>query len=134
MSAGQGGKKMKSDKYKVVRAIRELENKDVCHEYFDVLDYGVDVVLSWYGIIEEWSKEDSKILKEHLLDKSYRDEVKEVKRIVEEEEERLLAIIPDSELPSLKLLILEHRKWKLEMAKKRENQKDSQLTFCEVQK
>lgn len=107
--------------YKLVIAIRELEIKDIIHEYFDVLDYGVDVVLSWYGIIEEWTDEDSKILKEHLLDKSYRDEVKEVRRVVAEEEERLLATVPDSELPSLKLLILEHRKWKLEMAKKRES-------------
>lgn len=119
--------------YKLVIAIRELEIKDIIHEYFDVLDYGVDVVLSWYGIIEEWSEEDSKILKEHLLDKSYRDEVKEVRRVVAEEEERLLATVPDSELPSLKLLILEHRKWKLEMSKKKENPKDSQL-LCEVQK
>lgn len=119
--------------YKLVIAIRELEIKDIIHEYFDVLDYGVDVVLSWYGIIEEWTDEDSKILKEHLLDKSYRDEVKEVRRVVAEEEERLLATVPDSELPSLKLLILEHRKWKLEMSKKKENPKDSQL-LCEVQK
>ncbi len=125
---------MKSDKYKVVRAIRELETKDVIHEYFDVLDYGVDVVLSWYDIIEEWEEDDRKLLKEHLLEKAYRDEVKEVRRIVKEENEMLLAIIPDREAPSLKLLMLEHEIWKKEMAKKRENPKDSQLTFCEVQK
>jgi len=125
---------MKSEMYNVVRAIRELETSDTIHEYFDVLDYGVDVVLSWYGIIEEWSEGDSKLLKEHLLDKSYRDEVKEVRRIVEEENEMLLAIIPDREAPSLKLLMLEHEIWKKEMVKKRENPKDSQLTFCEVQK
>jgi hypothetical protein len=126
---------MEIDKYKVAGVIRKLEQQDLIHEYFDVLDYGVDVVLSWYGIIEEWSDEDRKILKEHLLDTAYRDEVREIRRIVEEEDDWLLATIPDRELPSLKTLMIEHEIWKKEMTnkKKNENQKDSQI-FCEVKK
>lgn len=126
---------MEPDKYKVARVVRELEQQDIIHEYFDVMDYGVDIILSWYGIIEEWSDEESKILKEHLLSTAYRAEVNEIRRIVEEEDDWLLAIIPDRELPSLKLLMLEHEIWKKEMAQKKvnENQKDSQI-FCEVKK
>lgn len=106
---------MKSDKYKVVRAIRELENKDVCHEYFDVLDYGVEVVLTWYSISADWTGDEIDIIKEFLLNMAYQDEMREVIRITEEESDPLLALIPDRPAPSLKLLQLEHEIWKKEM-------------------
>jgi hypothetical protein len=124
---------MKSDEYKVVRAVREIESKDIIHEYFDVMDYGVDVILSWYGITEEWNEQESKILKEYLLECAYRDEINEVRRIMEEENDWLLASIPDREASSLKLLMLEHDIWKKEMKMRNENPKDSQL-ICEVEK
>ena len=119
--------------YKVVRAIRELESKEICHEYFDVFDYGVDVVLSWYGIMEEWQDEESKMLEEYLLDKAYQEELREVVRITQQNFDPIIDALPDREAPSQKLLVLEHRIWKMEMAKKKENPKDSQL-FCEVKK
>ena len=66
---------------------------------------------------------------------AFRKAREEIKRIVEEEDDWLLATIPDRELPSLKLLMLEHEIWKKEMVqkKKNENQNDSQI-FCEVKK
>lgn len=106
---------MKSDKYKVARAIRGLEDKDVCHEYFDVFDYGVEAVLSWYGISTDWTVDEIDIVKEFLLNMAYKDEMREVIRITEEESDPLLALIPDKPIPSLKLLVLEHEIWKKEM-------------------
>ncbi len=129
---------MESDKntYKVVRVVRELETRGICHEYFDVLDYDVETVLSWYGIIEEWNEEERKILKEYLLQMAYQDEIKEIVRLVEQELDPIISSVPDRAAPSPRILELEHKVWKNEMAKKRqsvENQKDSHL-LCEVKK
>jgi hypothetical protein len=111
---------MKSDKYKVVRAIKELESNNINHEYFDLEDYGVDVVLSWYGISADWTEDESKILKEHLLKMAYHDELNEVIRIIDEESDPMLASIPIRPAPSLRCLQLEHEIWKREMSKRKE--------------
>lgn len=129
---------MESNKntYKVVGVVGELETRELCHEYFDVLDYNVETILSWYGIIEEWNVEERKVLKEYLLQMAYEDEIKEIVRLVEQEFDPVISSIPDRAAPSLRILELEHEVWKNEMAKKRqsvENQKDSQL-LCEVKK
>ena len=129
---------MESDKntYKAFRVVRELETRGICHEYFDVLDYDVETILSWYGIIEKWNEEERKILKEYLLQMAYEDEIKEIVRLVEQEFDPVISSIPDRAAPSLRILELEHEVWKNEMAKKRQsvvNQKDSQL-LCEVKK
>lgn len=129
---------MESDKntYKVVRIVRELETRELCHEYFDVLDYDVETILSWYGIMEEWNEEERKILKEHLLQMAYEDEIQEIVRLVKQELDPIILSIPDRAAPSPRMLEFEHEVWKNEMAKKRqsvENQKDSQL-LCEVKK
>ena len=129
---------MESDKntYKAFRVVRELENRGICHEYFDVLDYDVETILSWYGIIEKWNEEERKILKEYLLQMAYEDEIKEIVRLVEQEFDPVISSIPDRAAPCPRILELEHEVWKNEMEKKRqsvENQKDSQL-LCEVKK
>ncbi|MBL1214702.1 MAG: hypothetical protein HND52_15200 [Ignavibacteriae bacterium] len=111
---------MKSDKYKVVRAIKELERNEVIHEYYDVLDYGVDLVLSWYGILGDWNDEEYKVLNEYLLKMAYNDELNEVVRITDEHFDPVLDSIPIKPTPSLKLLQLEHAIWKREMSKRRE--------------
>ncbi len=129
---------MESDKntYKVFRVVRELENRGICHEYFDVLDYDVETILSWYGITEKWNEEDRKILKEYLLKMAYEDEIQEIVRLVDQEFDPLILSIPDRAVPSPRMLELEHKVWKNEMASKRQSveiQKDSQL-LCEVKK
>lgn len=121
---------------KLVNTIRQIEAAETIHEYFDVVDFGIDVVLSWYGNVEEWNEDECKVLKDCLLSKAYSDEIKEVSRIAEFENDPLIASIPDREAPSLKLLIIEHAIWKKEMANKKktvENPKDSQLSV-EVRK
>ncbi len=127
---------MKTNKntYKVVRAIREIENKDIRHEYYEVMDSDVDTVLARYGIAADWNEDESKILKEYLLRMAYQDEVREMVRLTEQQLDPILSSIPDRAPPSAKFLELSHSIWKREMTKKRENPKDSQLTFCEVQK
>lgn len=124
------------NKYEVVRAIRELKSKDICHEYYDVIDSDVKTVLTRYGIASDWNEDESKILKEHLLRMAYQEEVREVVRITEQQCDPILAWIPNRPAPSLRLLQLEHSIWKKEMAKKRnslENLIDSQV-LCEVEK
>jgi hypothetical protein len=124
--------KTDNDTYKVVRAIRELENKDICHEYYDVTEFDLDTILSWYGISEEWNQEENTILKEYLLKMAYQDELKEVIRITDEESDPILASIPNRPAPSLKLLQLEHLNWKREMSKRKElteNHKNSPILF-----
>jgi len=128
--------KTMNNTYKVVRAIKELENKDIRHEYYEVMDSDVDTVLARYGIAADWNEDESKILKEYLLRMAYQDEVREVIRITEQQCDPVLASIPNRPAPSLKLLQLEHSIWKREMSKKRksiENLIDSQF-LCEVEK
>lgn len=127
---------MKTNKntYKVVRAIRELENKEVLHEYFDVMDFEVEVILAQYNVTEEWNEDEKEILKEYLLRMAYQDELREVMRLVEQQCDPSLGFIPERNPPSPRMLELEHSIWKREMAKKKENPKDSQISFCEVKK
>ncbi len=126
---------MKTNKntYKVVRAIRELENKEICHEYYEVMDSDIETVLARYGIAEDWNKDESEILKEYLLRMAYQDELREIIRLTENQIDPILSSIPDRAAPSAKFLEMSHSIWKREMAKKKENPKDSQL-LCEVQK
>ena len=126
---------MKTNKntYKVVRAIRELENKEICHEYYEVMDSDVDTVLVRYGIADDWNEDEQKILKEYLLRMAYQDELREMVRLMENQIDPILSCIPDRAAPSLRLLQMEHSIWKREMSKKKENPKDSHL-LCEVQK
>ncbi len=129
---------MKTDKntYKVVRAIKELENKEICHEYYEVMDSDVDTVLTRYGIADDWNEDERKILKEYLLRMAYQDELREMVRLMENQIDPILSCVPDRVAPSAKFLELSHSIWKREMSKKRnsvENLIDSQL-FCEVKK
>ena len=76
---------------KLVNTIRLIEAAETIHEYFDVMDFGIDVVLSWYGIVEEWNEDECKVLKDCLLSKAYSDDTKAVSRIAEFENDPLLA-------------------------------------------
>ncbi len=107
------------DVYRVARAVRELENKDICHDYYDVLYEGFEVVLGWYGICENWTDEEQKLLEEYLSKMAYDDEVREIVHLTEELSDPILSRIPDRPAPTLKLLMLEHKAWKGEMSKKR---------------
>jgi len=128
--------KSMNNTYKVVSAIRELENKDICHEYYEVMDSDVETVLARYGIAADWNEDESKILKEYLLRMAYQDEVREIVRLTEQQLDPILSSIPDRAAPSAKFLELSHSIWKREMSKKRksiENLIDSQF-LCEVGK
>ncbi len=107
------------DVYRVARVVRELENKDICHDYYDVLYEGFEVVLGWYGICENWTDEEQKLLEEYLTKIAYNDEVREIVHLTEELSDPILSRIPDRPVPTLKLLMLEYKAWKGEMSKKR---------------
>jgi len=119
--AGIGGEKMigKKDAYIVARMIRELENKEICHDYYDVLYEGVEIVLGWYGICERLTDEEQKLLEEYLFKIAFEDEVREIVHLTEELSDPILNSIPDRPAPSLRLLQLQHKLWKNEMLKKR---------------
>ncbi len=53
---------------KVVQVMRKFEDMEICHDYFDICIEGVNTVLSWYGVIEEWGEIEGKILEEFLLE------------------------------------------------------------------
>jgi len=119
--AGLGGKKMKGkkDAYRVARMIRELENKEICHDYYDVFYEGVEIVLRWYGICESLTDEEQKLLEEYLLKIAFEDELCEIVHLTEELSDPILSSIPDRPAPSLRLLKLQHKLRKNEMLKKR---------------
>ena len=126
----------KKNTNKMENAIRVLSLAETCHEYFDVLDYYTDTILSWYGIIDSWTGEEYRILRSILIEKAFEEEIEEICRIAEFENDPILASIPDRGVPSEKLLELEHKIWKKEMENKKktvENPKDSQLSI-EVRK
>ena len=107
------------DVYKVARVVRELEIKDICHDYYDVIYEGIEVVLGWYGICENWTDEERKLLEKYLSKMAYVDEVREIVHLTEEVCDPILSCIPDRPAPTLRLLQLEHKAWKGEMSEKR---------------
>jgi len=111
--------KGKKDAYRITLMIRELENKGICYDYYDVLYEGVEMVLGWYGICESLTDEEQKLLEEYLLKLAFEDELQEIVYLTEKLSDPILSSIPDKPAPSLRLLQLEHKLWKIEMLKNR---------------
>jgi hypothetical protein len=72
-----------------------------------------------YCICGSWTDEEQKLLEEYLSKMAFEDEVREIVYVTEELSDPILSSIPDRPAPSLRLLQLEHKLWKIEMLKKR---------------
>ena len=80
------------DGVKLALAIRQLENSEVLHDGYDVDEDGVEGVLKEYGIFETWTEDERHILKMHLIDMAFREEVREAVRWAHSDP--VLAFIP----------------------------------------
>ena len=69
-----------TDGIKLALAIRQLESSEVMHDGYDVDEDGVEAVLKEYGIFNTWTEDEREILKMHLIDMAFREEVKETAR------------------------------------------------------
>jgi len=69
-----------TDGIKLALAIRQLENSEVLHDGYDVDEDGVEAVLKEYGIFSSWTDDEREILKMHLIDMAFREEVREAER------------------------------------------------------
>jgi len=93
----------KEEKYKNIEsiklalAIRQLEHSEVRRDGYDIDEEGVEGVLKEYGIFNTWTDGERAILKEHLIDMAFREEVREAERWANSDP--VLAFIPLMQQP-----------------------------------
>ena len=96
---------------KLALAIRQLENSEVRHDGYDIDEEGVEGVLKEYGIFNSWTDDEREILKMHLIDMAFREEVREAERWARSDP--ILAFIPVMQKPknqsSKKILVPAHK-------------------------
>ena len=81
-----------TESIKLALAIRQLKNSEVLHDGYDVDEDGVEGVLKEYGIFNTWTDDERAILKMHLIDMAFREEVREAERWAQSDP--VLAFIP----------------------------------------
>ena len=104
------------DAVKLALAVRQLENSEIMHDSCDIDCENIHSILSDYGILDAWSDDELEILKAHLLDMAYEAEAREAERLAELEMEESMLAIPLRSAPSPRLLAIQHKLWRAEMA------------------
>lgn len=104
------------DGVRLALAVRQLENSEVVHDSCDIECENIYSILSDYGILEAWSNDELEILKSHLYDMAFEAEAREAERWAKIETSEALLSVPLRSAPSQRLLSLQHKLWKVEMA------------------
>ena len=71
----------------VAWAIQKIENTVVLHDSIDLEFDSIYQILEWYGIFDKFSASEVQILKYHLLELSYQEELREAVLWAESEDE-----------------------------------------------
>jgi len=101
---------------KVTKTIRQLDNTEVWHECYDIIEEPVAEILAAYGVTEVFTELEQELLKAYLYVQAEHAEIREASRWAAAEDE-LLQIIPDRPAPSFRLLELQSQTWTEEKAK-----------------
>lgn len=98
-------------------AVRQVKNAGIFHDCYDIMEEPIEEILATYGICFSLNEQEKHIIKDELLGMAAAEEIKEAVRWAEQEHDSILMVIPDSNAPSPRTLMLTHTAWKNEQAR-----------------
>lgn len=103
---------------RVAKTIRSLDNTEIFHECYDIIDEALEDILAAYGVYESFSPSEEDFVRNYLYRRASQAEIQEAVRWATEEQDPILLSIPDRPSPKPWALKLEHQAWDREKCEK----------------